>query len=76
MTRKTLSIKVPTDQGVKLDDVVERICENCRFYGTEFGGECHKRSPFHNQTLNKSFFPPVEKHWWCGDYKRLPAKEG
>lgn len=76
MPRRILTVKNLPSQGVPVDTVVERICENCRFLDMqEFkDSTCRRRPPFHMQDGNGSW-PSVRHDDWCGDFKRLPLKE-
>lgn len=73
MTRKTLSIKPTAPQHISLNDVVERICENCRHYDDE-NGLCRKRHPYRNAETGEAVWPEVASNDWCGDFKRLPVE--
>lgn len=79
MTRKVLSIKTPVEQGVKLDDVVQKACMNCRFFQNSEtfpdSGECRRRPPFFHQGKEISAWPMVNELDWCGEFKRLPSQE-
>lgn len=91
MTKKILSIKQPKGQHVKIDDLIEHICENCRFWnppheGERETGECRRRPPFiHLRPLKlpdgsisegyMETWPYTKPEWWCGEFRRLPNRE-
>lgn len=75
MKRKTLTLFEPVPQGIPVLSVIERICENCRFYDdAQETAVCKKRSPYQNVSTGETSWPAVDFDDWCGDFKRLPVK--
>lgn len=73
MTRKTLTIKPDRPQHIPVDQLIERICANCRFY--DDGGKlCRKRPPYRDMETGWGEWPMVDKLSWCGDFKRRPVE--
>lgn len=73
MTRKTLTIKPDRPQHTSFDEVVERICQNCRLYDDE-PSLCRKRHPYRDQETGQAVWPFVSPFDWCGDFKRRPVE--
>jgi len=69
MNKRTLTLKSPITQGVKIDDVVNRNCENCRFFDWQ-DMLCKHRAPYLGQD-GKGNWPAVTVKDWCGQFKRL-----
>jgi hypothetical protein len=75
MNRKTLTIMTPKPQHISFDDVVARICENCRFFDdTTSVIVCRKRPPYRDANSGVGLWPSVVASDWCGDFKRLPSE--
>lgn len=70
MNRRKLTLKNPIAQGVRLDDVVERKCENCRFFDWA-NLLCKHRAPYLNHETGNAVWPTVAESDWCGQFKRL-----
>jgi hypothetical protein len=79
MKRKTLTIKAPIPQHIAVDDIIDRVCENCRFFDDVSFGEnpenlCRKKAPYLNIETGRGVWPKVYRADWCGDFKRLPVE--
>lgn len=75
MNKRTLTLKIPVVQGTKLDEIVARKCENCRFYYDE-ESHCRQRAPYIKTDTFVGIWPTVMPWDWCGQFKRLPLEAG
>ena len=79
MKRRTLTIKTPVSQHIPVDDIIDKVCENCRFFDDiSFGDDpkmlCRKKAPYRHFESGEAVWPSVYRADWCGDFKRLPVE--